>query len=262
MKHTSAKASHYNEQAKDYDAFNEENSAIINKTIESILAKYGAKTVLDLTCGTGSQVFWLTKRGFQIVGADINDNMLKVARTKAKKAQLPLKFIQGDMRTLRVGQFDAVLSIFNAIGHLSKRDFEKVIKNAWANLNEGGLFIFDINNLSYLLQGNNITSLTIDWQSIEKNKKVRAIQYSTIDKEGILASYTTLIEQKGSQKPKVTRDAQTLQTYTAKELRKMLEKQGFKVARICGINGLRFKEETTDRLLVIAKKSRKSRSQL
>ena len=52
--HQSAKETHYDKGAEKYDTFNEENSKTINATIETILGKYGVKTVLDLTCGTGS----------------------------------------------------------------------------------------------------------------------------------------------------------------------------------------------------------------
>lgn len=67
--HTTAKASHYNKESEHYDKFNEENSKLINHTIENILKKYNVKTVLDLTCGTGSQVFWLTKCGYEVTGS-------------------------------------------------------------------------------------------------------------------------------------------------------------------------------------------------
>lgn len=103
LSHISAKPSHYNKAAKHYDAFNEKNSKLINQTIENILKKHKVKTVLDLTCGTGSQVFWLIKRGFNVVGADINSKMLKIARNKARQEKLTIKFIKGDMRNIQVG---------------------------------------------------------------------------------------------------------------------------------------------------------------
>lgn len=256
LAHSSAKPSHYNKEAELYDAFNEKNSEVINSFIENILKKYKVKMVLDLTCGTGSQVFWLKKRGYEVIGSDINSNMLKIARHKAKKEKLDVKFLKGDMRTARIGKFDAVITIFNAVGHLTKLDFEKAIQNIYENLKDGGLYIFDINNLSYLMKDNRIIDLTIDWQKIEGDNKCRVIQYSTIDEEGILASYTTLHEQKGSNKPKISRSTQTLQVYTAKQLREILYRNGFKVIRQCGIDGSRFAESRTDRILTIAKKQK------
>lgn len=254
ISHTTAKASHYTEQAKTYDAFTEENSKITNETIEKILKKHKVKGVLDLTCGTGSQVFWLAKRGYEVMGSDINAPMLKVARNRAKKEKLAVKFLKGDMCTTKIGKFDAVISIFNSVGHLTKRDFEKAMKNIHANLKVGGIYVFDINNLSYLLKDNNITTLTIDWQTINKNTKTRAIQYSTIDKSGILASYTTMCEQKDNNKPKISSDTQTLQVYASAQLTEMLQRNNFKVVGKCGIDGKRFVENKSDRIVMIAKK--------
>lgn len=82
MRHKSAKPSHYNQESEHYDDFNEENSKLINKTVENILKKQRIKTVLDLTCGTGSQVFWLTQCGFKVTGTDINSQMLKIAKKR------------------------------------------------------------------------------------------------------------------------------------------------------------------------------------
>jgi len=254
LSHSSAKPSHYNKEALSYDAFNENSSKPINQVIENILDKHGVETVLDLTCGTGSQVFWLVKRGYELIGADINSSMLKIARSKARKEKLVQKFIKGDMRTIKVGEFDAVITIFNAVGHLTKLDFEEAMRNVHQNLKDSGLYIFDIFNLSYLLDGNNITKLTIDWQEIVDDTRVREIQYSTISEKGILASFDTYYEQKGHDKPKISKSSQTLQVYTAKQLREMLHRSGFKVLDQCNIDGSRFIENKSERILTIAKK--------
>jgi ubiquinone/menaquinone biosynthesis C-methylase UbiE len=264
--HQSAKPSHYNKEAESYDAFNEARSVLINSTLEKILKKYNVNTVLDLTCGTGSQVFWLIKCGFGVVGSDINAKMLKIAQDKAKKEKLDLQFIKGDMRTVHVGEFDAVITIFNAIGHLTKADFEKALHNIHRNLKNDGLYIFDIANLNYFLQGNNICDLTIDWVTVTDDTRFRDIQYSIIDTDGTLTFYTTSIVQKrasaglahgvqmGYEKPKITKSAQTLQIYTADQLKELLNKNGFKVIEQCGIDGSQFVEDETDRILTVAQK--------
>ena len=180
--------------------------------------------------------------------------MLKIARSKARKEKLNVKLLKGDMRTLKVGKFDAAITIFNAVGHLTKLDFEKTMGNIRRNLKDGGLYIFDINNLSYLVKDDCITNLTIDWQKITGDTKIRDIQYSTIDGDGILASHTISYVQKGSNRPNISRSTQTLQIYTAKQLREMLQKNGFKVLGQCGIDGSRFVESKTDRIVTMAKK--------
>jgi ubiquinone/menaquinone biosynthesis C-methylase UbiE len=251
--HHSAKSSHYNEQAEHYDAFNEKSSAAINCVVEGLLSKHKIKTVLDFTCGTGSQVFWLAKRGYEVVGCDINSRMLRIAKEKAAKGKFNVKLCKGDIRSTKVGQFDAVVAIFNAVGHLTKADFEKAMQNVAQNLHRGGLFVFDIFNLDYLLHANNITKLTIDWQTSTGKIKNREIQYSTIDSEGILASYTTCYGQSGTAKQTISKSAQTLQVYTTQQLREMLQRNGFEVVRQCGIDGTRLSKTKTERILTVAR---------
>ena len=255
--HTSAKPSHYNKEAESYDAFNENSSKLLNQLIENTLKKHGVRTVLDITCGTGSQVFWLAKRGFEVTGSDISSSMLKIAKGKAEEEKLVLKFLKGDMRFTKVGEFDAVISIFNAVGHLTKLDFEEAIRNIHRNLKDGGLYIFDIFNLGYLQHGDNITKLTIDWQKIVGDIKYREIQYSTISEDGVLASYDTYYEQKGNDKPNISRKSTTLQVYSATELKEMLHKNGFKVIDQCNIDGSVFTENKSERILTIARKGKR-----
>jgi len=254
QKHSSAKPAHYNKEAEFYDQFNEKGSDVVNQLIEKTLKKYKSHTVLDLACGTGLQVFFLNKRGYDVIGYDINYKMLKIAKNKAKKLGVNIKFIKGDMRSTQAGKFDAVISIHSAIGHLTKDDFEISIKNIYNNLNRGGIFMFDIFNLDYLLAGENITKLTIDEQKKLGNIIRREIQYSTINNDGILASYDIYHEQEGSNKPRISKAFQTLQVYSAKQIEMMLEKNGFNVLRQCNINGTRFYQKTTERFMTIAMK--------
>lgn len=254
VSHKTAKPSDYNKESESYDAFNEAHSALINATLERVLKKYGVTSVLDLTCGTGSQVFWLVRCGFTVVGSDINAKMLKIAKEKAKQESLDISFIKGDMHTVQVGEFDAVITIFNSIGHLTKTDFEIALRNIHRNLKKDGLYIFDIANLNYYLKDSNIAKLTVDWSTTTDDTCFRDIQYGTIDAGGILALYNISFVQKGTEKPKISKSIKTLQIYTASQLTEMLNKNGFKVLEQCGIDGLPFIEERTDRILTIAQK--------
>lgn len=254
--HVTAKPSYYNTRAERYDEFNANNSNGINALLEKILKEHHVPTVLDLTCGTGSQVFWLKENGFEVVGSDISRSMLKIAKQKAKLKQLQINFLQGDCRTVHVGQFDAVITIFNAIGHLTQEDFKLAIQNINCNLNPGGLYIFDIFNLDYLKAGNNITKLTGDWISTSDGKKFREIQFSIISDDGILASYSTYVFQDRNESPtKVSKGYEnTLQVYSATSLQDILKEGGFAVLAQTDINGEEFSKENAERILTIAKK--------
>lgn len=236
-KHTSALPSHYDEEVAHYDDFNVSYSRPINELVEKMLRKHKVKSVIDVTCGTGLQTFWLYDRGFSVVGSDFSRRMLAIAKAKARKTKADIKFVQADMRTVRLGSFDAAIAMSSAVGHLTRTDFEKAMRNVAKNLNPGGLFIFDIFNLEFLRHKDNITKLTIDWLTQTANKSTRVVQYSTISEDGIQASFTTTLEERKGRKPKVSTNSQTLQVYSKAQLKEMLERNGFQVIRQCAMDG-------------------------
>lgn len=225
-----------------------------NSVIEKLLKKYDIKTVLDLTCGTGSQVLFLAKRGYEVVGSDFSPDLLKIARKKAKEAKLNLRFIDGDMRTIQVGKFDAAITMFNAVGHLSKAGFEKAMRNVNKNLKDGGIYVFDIFNLEVM------TDEVISNFSMHRHKKLNdtqlhSVQCSTIDrKNGLLTSYDNHTLQKKAEKPIRVNNKFSLQIYSAKELREMLSGCGFKTLEQYDIDGSKFLEKKSLSILTVAQK--------
>ena len=255
MKHVSAKPSHYDYSADKYDAIYEKHVEIQNGVIAKILKRHKVKTVLDLTCGTGSQVVYLAKNGFKVVGSDINRKMLAVAQNKVQNLNLACPLFLGDIRKSRLGSFDSVISIFNAIGHLTRSDFRTALRNINKNLLPGGVYIFDIFNLNYMLDGDHIVQLTIDKIAKEQNRVIRKIQYSTIDYAGILASHTTsIVTELHTRTTKQAQGSQTLQIYSAAELKSLLEECGFKLLTKSSIDGTAFNDKKTKHMLLVAKK--------
>jgi len=244
----------YSKLPEYYDVLSQDTADSKNRTIERILRKHKVETVLDLTCGTGSQLFWLAKRGYKVTGADFSRPLLEIARGKAQKDKIDMRLIEGDMRTIRVGNFDAVITIFNAVGHLTKADFEKAMKNINRNLKDSGLYIFDIINLDAMTD-NAVNNLAMDLKRIVNNTKIRNVQYSKLDRvRGRLTSYDQFSIQEGTNKPKLFKGKFTLQIYTAKELREMLARCGFETLGQYGIDGSRFLEKKSENILTVAKK--------
>lgn len=224
-----------------------------NRTIERILKKHKVKTVLDLTCGAGSQIFYLAKRGYKVTGSDFSPALLKIARARARKERINVKILQGDMRTIKVGKFDAVITIFNAVGHLTKAGFEKAMRNIHKNLNLGGIYVFDIYNTK--CWENDV--MVMDRTKMIGNIKFRDVQYSKLNKNGRLWSYDRFSIQKGDGKPKILKGKFVLQGYTAKELRKMLTRNGFKVLNQYAFDGSKFSQNNSESILTVAKKQKK-----
>lgn len=238
-----------------FDAWNISNDTRAkNAVIEQLLKENDVKTVLDLTCGTGSQVFFLLEHGYQVVGADFSPELLKIARKRARANKLKVKFIDGDMRKLRVGQFDAAISIFNAVGHLSKTGFNQALKNAAFNLKEGGIFVFDIFNLEAM------TEKVVAEFACYVHKKINNTQFlstqcSTINKaNGMLTSYDSYMIQKNADKPEIFNNKFSLQIYTAQELRDILAHHGFDTLGQYAMDSSKFQRLKSLNILTVARK--------
>ncbi|MEH7343527.1 class I SAM-dependent methyltransferase [Bacillus sp. JJ1532] len=69
--------------------------------------------ILDVGCGTGQTAAYLaSKYGVKVTGMDINPIMVKKAKIRMKKHQLPVEIIQGSIEKcpLKSNQFDFIIS--------------------------------------------------------------------------------------------------------------------------------------------------------
>jgi len=118
--------------------------------VEEIFKKHGksVKTILDLGCGTGGHALVLAKRGYKVVGVDHSEEMLKVARMKAKKAGLKIDFHKSSIQDLKLNEiFDAIISMFAVMSYQThNEDVALACKKAKQHLKQGGVFIFDVWN--------------------------------------------------------------------------------------------------------------------
>lgn len=101
-----------------------------------------ATTLLELACGTGAVLQYFADE-FETFGLDVSAGMLSVARKRLPK--IPL--FRQDMRKFEVPRsFDAVVCVYDSINHLAKfSDWCKVFAGVKHHLNEGGVFIVDVN---------------------------------------------------------------------------------------------------------------------
>ena len=245
----------YQQMPEYFDAHNvSEETDAKNAVIERLLKKQNIRTVLDMTCGTGSQVFYLNQLGYQITGSDFSPALLEQARKRAKEQKIDLTFIDGDMRDLHVGQFDAVITMFNAVGHISKFDFAKTMQNIHGNLKDGGVYIFDIFNLSAITD-DVINSFNMDIQTTKDDTRIHNQQHSEIDRENrLLTSHDHYIITKRGCKPEIYTNSFSLQIYTADELKEMLEQNSFEVLHQYDLYGNEFIADKSLNILTVARK--------
>lgn len=117
------------------------------------------RRALDLACGTGTVAMLLAQEGIAVWGIDASEQMLAVAKRKAKSLAMPVTLIKQDMRNLELEQtFDLVTCFYDAINYiLYESELQTVFDRVSHHLNPGGLFVFDANTVSALrdLWGNN-----------------------------------------------------------------------------------------------------------
>ena len=225
-----------------------------NEILHKLLKEHTVETILDLTCGTGSQVLYLAKKGYKVAGSDFSPKLVEIAKQKSKKENLKCEFFDGDMRRAKLGKFDACITMFNAVGHVTKNDFKKTIKNISDNLKDGGIYIFDIFNLQALTK-EVVKDFACQNQKQIEDATLLQSQVSMVDKKkGLLISYDNYTLQKNVEKPTMFSNTFSLQIYTADELKQILHANGFKVLKQSSLDGTKFIPKKSISILTVAQK--------
>ena len=98
-----------------------------------------AGSVVDLGCGTGEHSLYLSDRGHEVVGIDLADRAIELARAKARKRGLDARFVVWDaLRADELGQaFDTALDVglFHTLSDPERPVYAEHVRGA---LREGG----------------------------------------------------------------------------------------------------------------------------
>jgi len=241
----------YSKMAEFYDYLEfSKNDFDTNNFLDKFFKQNNVNSILDITCGTGAQAIFLAEKGYNVVASDLSNEMISVAKKKYPK----LDFKQGDIKTARYGKFDAVISIFNAIGHLSKKDFIKALKNISENLNDKGYYIFDIFNLDFMKQSFIKNEFIDAVKEINGKKFVRFNKNKFDYKNGIMHMKQKTYIQEGMLEPKILKEKWDMKIYNSDELKKILEKNGLEVIEFLNNDGTKFDKENSLFILTIARK--------
>ncbi len=129
--------------SKDYD----QECLFLQSFFERELGTPIPKEVLDLGCGTGGHAIRLAQAGSNIHGLDLSEEMLEIAREKAKASGLEGKtnFEKGNIQSYSLGKrFDAIICMFAVLGYqTSNDDLFSTLKCVREHLKPGGVFIAD-----------------------------------------------------------------------------------------------------------------------
>ena len=102
----------------------------------------GVRTVLDVSCGIGTQSIGLAREGFRVTGSDLSAAAVARAKREAALRDLPIPFSVCDMREAHAHHgegFDVVVSADNSIPHLlSDEEILVALQEMVACLRPGG----------------------------------------------------------------------------------------------------------------------------
>lgn len=122
----------------------QDQGAVLDRLIRAHLGE-PPLSVLDCSCGIGTQAIGLALRGYRVYGTDLSPEAVDRARREAPTFGVDVTFEQADFRELArkaPGEFDVVLSWDNSLPHLlNEADLNVALKNMHKKLRVGGLLL-------------------------------------------------------------------------------------------------------------------------
>jgi len=113
-----------------------------------------ARTVLDCSCGIGTQALGLAAHDYSVIATDLSPAAVERARREAVACGVTITFGVADFRRLEdeiEGQFDVVLSCDNSVAHLLTDDLRLAANSMHSKVKPGGLLLLSIRDYDVLL---------------------------------------------------------------------------------------------------------------
>lgn len=166
--------------------------------LQGLLSEYNITEgiVVELACGTGEITRRLSDVGYDMIGVDLSEEMLEIAR---EKCQANVLLLHQDMRKLDLyGSAAAIVCICDGMNYLcSKEELEQTFHQVSLFLDRGGMFIFDMKTDYFyreILGSRTLTDNREDasyiWENIydeeEKMNEYLLTVYELVDEENDL----------------------------------------------------------------------------
>ncbi|MEI3606447.1 class I SAM-dependent methyltransferase [Pseudogracilibacillus sp. SE30717A] len=117
------------------------------------LANQQGGPILDVACGTGRLTIPLAERGFEITGLDITQEMLELAKQKAKRLNVLVNWIHADARQFDLSRkYQFIFTTGNSFQHFLDRELvDRFLGSVHRHLDEDGIFAFETRNPTILV---------------------------------------------------------------------------------------------------------------
>ena len=153
--------------------------------------------VIDIGCGEGFYSIYLASKGFEVLGIDLSENAINLAKANAEKAGVKIRFETMDINNMQGlnEKFDFVLE-WAIIHHIKFENREKYVEAVNNILNKNGKYLsmcFNENDAKFGGPGEKIRIIPEGSRSIPGGK----LYFSSLDElKKLFDPYFNIIESK------------------------------------------------------------------
>ncbi|MGK7893332.1 MAG: class I SAM-dependent methyltransferase [Xenococcus sp. (in: cyanobacteria)] len=128
-------------------------------TFFKLLGNLKGKKILDLACGTGFYTRLFKQKGAtKVVGVDISEEMLKVARKQEEQQPLGIEYHLGDAVKLeQIGSFELITAVYLLDYAQNPEQLLSMLVSVRKNLEEEGRFVAVTTNPDFKMSQSNTT---------------------------------------------------------------------------------------------------------
>lgn len=202
--------------------------------------------LLDLACGTGGFSFEFAKKGIEVIGVDMSEDMLCEANLKNTEKNKVLFLCQRAEELELYGTVDGAVCCLDSLNHITNyEDFKKSISKVSLFLEPQRLFIFDVNTpyKHQFVLGDNTFKI--------KKKGVTCIWENKFSKENnIVNTHLTFIQKDNASAQDIIERA-----YSDEEIQTALNEAGLEVLAVFGENTFKAPKAKSCRNIYITRKA-------
>lgn len=227
------------------DDTRQENSAVMDNLRQE------RNTVLDLGCGTGTLTELLARRGYDMIGVDLSEEMLRIAVDKRERSGLDILYLCQDMRELELyGTVGAAVSVCDSVNYLLEEDdVVQTFRLVNNYLYPEGLFIFDFNTIYKYAE------IIGDTTIAENREECSFIWENTYYEEERINEYdlTIFVREEGDRYRRF-QETHLQRGYSLKEMRGMVEAAGLLFVDAIDADTHREVTQESERIYIVARK--------